>query len=109
MEHQELINLQPGALIKITSELFVWDLNNWDGIQERNGIFLKHFGASLHIQLKPDPAQEAVIRAFYSGRPDNSIGTTRRSIKNTQVIIIQILQDNKVQTLEADPEFVEVM
>lgn len=109
MEHQELLDLQPGSLIKINSELFIWELNNWDGIYERNGIFLKHFGATVHVQLRPDPATDAVNRAFYSGRPDCSIGTTRRSIKNMQVIIIQILSDGKIVTLEADPEFVQVM
>ena len=107
MEHQELLQLQPGSLIKISSELFLWDLNNWDGIQERNGIFLKHFGATVHVQLKADPAYEATNRAFYSDKPDCSIGTTHRSIKNMQVIIIQILRDSKVETLEADPEFVQ--
>ena len=105
MEHQELLDLQPGALIKINSELFIWELNNWDGIQERNGIFLKHFGEAVHVQCRPDPANEVKIRAFYS----YTAGTTRRSIKNTQVIIIQILRDNKIETLEADPQFVQVM
>jgi len=32
MNYQELFNLEPGSLVKISSELFLWSTRDWDGI-----------------------------------------------------------------------------
>ena len=103
MNYQELFNLEPGALIKLSSEIYIWETRDWDGIQERNGIFLKHLGEGKHISWTGDP-DRSPGNEFNKGI---TIGTTERGIHGIHVHIIQLFTDGNIITIEACPEFIQ--
>ena len=104
MTQQELRQLQPGTLIKISSELFLWSTRDWDGAQERSGIFLKYLGENYHIVPQGyTPEGASKIR----NKRKESIGTTKLPDINLPVCIIQLFTNGSVITIEADPEFVQ--
>lgn len=113
MTHQELRQLKSGTLVKVKSQIFLWEEIEWDGIEERNGIFLKYLGENYHIVPQGyTPAGASKIRK----ERKKSIGTTKLSDINLPVCIIQLFTDSghphpgrtdgNVIVIEADPEFV---
>lgn len=103
MNYQELFNLEPGALVKLGSEIYIWETREWDGIKERNCIFLKHLGEGKHISCDGDP-NRTQSNEFKKG---TTIGTTERGMHGVHVHIIQLFADGKIIAIEACPEFVQ--
>lgn len=102
MNYQELLNLEPGDLVKLSSQLFLWSTEDWDGIEERNCIFLKCLGADKHISSSPNP-NRTPRNEFKKGK---TIGTTGVGLQSNHVNIIQLFSEGSIFAIEACPEFV---
>ena len=102
MNYQDLKQLKSGTLIKLKSEIFVWETRDWDGIAERYGIFLKHLGEGKHMSCDYNPDRTPGDE-FEKGI---TIGTTEKGTHGIHIHIIQLFVDGKIVAIEACPEFV---
>lgn len=102
MNYQDLKQLKPGTLIKLNSEIYIWETRDWDGIKERLCVFLKHLGEGKHMS-SDDNIYRTPGAEFNKGI---TIGSTERGIHGIHVHIIQLFTGGKVIAIEACPEFV---
>ena len=102
MNYQDLKQLKPGTLIKLSSELFIWETRDWDGIKERLCIFLNHLGEGTHMS-RDDNLYRTPGDEFEKGI---TTGTTECGIHSVHVHIVRLFTNGKVIDIEACPEFV---
>lgn len=102
MKYQDLKQLKPGTLIKLNSEIYIWETRDWDGIKERLCVFLKHLGEGKHM-CRDDNPYRTPDAEFKKG---TTTGTTGCGIHDVHIHIIRLFTNGKVIAIEAAPEFV---